>query len=59
MNLIPVRKQSSEEWQEGVREENRFRKLELKIEELEQRIWWFYILVAGIIVLVVGLMFRH
>ena len=60
MNLIPTRKQSSDEWQEGVREENRFRKVEKDIEDLKRLFNWMVIgYVSGIFVLAAIFLFKH
>jgi hypothetical protein len=47
-------RQSSDSWQEGVRLENRLRRVEEKIEDLERRIWWFYVLLTALCLLVAG-----
>ena len=47
-------KQSSEEWQAGVREENRLRKIESDLSELSARVWWFYLFLGGLSLLVIG-----
>jgi hypothetical protein len=52
-------RQSSNDWQEGVRFENRMRKIERDIEELQQRVWWYYVSLGALGMLVMGLFFRR
>ena len=53
-------RQSSEEWQEGVRWENRIKKLESKIENLERLMWWTILgYITGIIAMAAVLLFHH
>jgi len=52
-------RQSSNEWQEGVRFENRMRKIEREIEDLQRRVNWFYVTLGAIGLLVIGLFFRR
>jgi hypothetical protein len=59
ITLAPQQRQSSEEWQEGVRWENRFKKMEDDIEELKQRVWWFYILFGAVGLLAIGLFVKR
>ena len=51
--------QTSDDWQNGVRWENRFKKMEEKNKELENRIWWFYVLVGAIGLLTAASFFHH
>ena len=46
--------QSSEEWQEGVRLENRLRKIEEDNKELKRQVYWIYVALAGVALLVIG-----
>lgn len=47
-------RQSSEDWQDGVRLENRLRKIESDLSELSARVWWFYLFLGGLSLLVIG-----
>jgi hypothetical protein len=64
MTLLPSEfsrsRQSSDEWQEGVRWENRVKKLESKIENLERLMWWTILgYITGIIAMAAVLLFHH
>ncbi len=48
-------RQSSEEWQEGVRLENRLRRIEGDAREVERQIWWIYVCLVGVSLLIIGL----
>lgn len=59
MTLYSTERQSSGDWQDGVRLENRLRKLEGNDEDLERRIWWLYVLLTGMAILVIGVFSIH
>ena len=52
-------RQSSDDWQEGVRLENRLRKIEGDVEELNRRIWWYYVSLGALGLLIIGLFLKH
>ena len=56
---LHIERQSSTEWQEGVRWENRMRAVEIGIEDIKQQIFWFYILTIGIGLMVIGSFIYH
>ena len=50
-------RQSSEDWQENVRLENRLRHLERETEDLERKLWWMTVgFCSGMFVILVILM---
>ena len=58
MNL--VEKQSSDDWQNGVRLENRLRKIEEDLADLGRLVGWIVTgCVCGVVVLVAVLLFKH
>ena len=61
MNLIPLQqKQSSDDWQDGVRWENRLRKIEERLDNQERLMWWIIVgYVSSIILLGAILLFHH
>ena len=56
---LHIERQSSDDWQNGVRWENRVKKIENDIEDIRRSIWWLYIVMISMGLLIIGSFLRH
>jgi len=52
-------RQTSDDWQDGVRLENRLRNLERDVRDVERRVWWLVVYVSVVLLLVIATFAHH